>query len=489
MKIKTDVKQIGLYINGKYVEASDKGIFPVTNPANQEMIAYVSEATDDDVDRACRAAREAFEHGPWGRMTVKERSRLLRKMADIILERREEIALYDAIDVGKPYRATVEGEIERAANNIRFFADFAEQQGFEMYPMGEDYINYTRYEPVGVAALITPWNVPFMLTTWKLGPCLAAGNTAVIKPAENTPLSVSLLGEIAKEAGIPDGVVNVIHGRGKTVGAALTKHPDVDLISFTGSTLTGRNIMKNGADTLKKVSFELGGKAANIVFDDADLDKAVAGSIRAAFFNSGQVCLAGSRILVQRKIFDEFLEKFTEAAKNLKVGDPQEEGTDMGPLVSEEHYNKVVSYLKIAEEEGAKLIYGGKRPELPEHLRNGYYLEPTIYVHDNPRSRICQEEIFGPVVTIIPFDTEEEALAIANDVEYGLNGVVWTENLKRAHRVSHAIRAGTIWVNDWFVRDLRVPFGGFKKSGIGREGGRYSIEFFSEVKNVCIKIK
>jgi aminomuconate-semialdehyde/2-hydroxymuconate-6-semialdehyde dehydrogenase len=410
-------------------------------------------------------------------------------MAEIILERKEEIARLDATDVGKPFHSAVQHEVPRSANNIKFFADFMEQQGGEVYPMGDEYLNYTRYEPVGVAALITPWNVPFMLTTWKLGPCLAAGNTAVIKPAEMTPLSVSLLGEIAKEAGIPDGVVNVLHGLGGVVGTALTTHPEVDLVSFTGSTATGKRIMKSGADTLKKVSFELGGKAANIVFADANLDKAIPVSIHAAFMNSGQVCLAGSRILVQRSILDEFLARFKKAAMELKVGDPQDVETKMGPVVSEEHYKKVTSYLEIAKVENATLICGGKRPELPEYLQNGYYLEPTVYLTENPKSRICQEEIFGPVVAIIPFDTEEEALRIANDTDYGLNGVVWTENLQRAHRISHSVRAGTIWVNCWFVRDLRAPFGGFKKSGVGREGGHHSLEFFTEAKNICIALK
>lgn len=485
----TDVKNVGLYINGEYVPASSDETFAVTNPATQEVIAYVSEATEKDVDQAVRAAREAFDNGPWGKMTVEERSAKLRRMAEITVERGEEIARLDAADVGKPFAPTVKGEVPRSAHNIRFFADYMEQKGGETYPMGESYINYTRYEPVGVAALITPWNVPFMLTTWKLGPALAAGNTVVIKPAENTPLSVSLLGEIAKEAGIPDGVVNVIHGKGATVGTQLTSHPEVDLVSFTGSTTTGSTIMKNAANTLKNISFELGGKAANIIFEDADLEKAVPGSIRAAFLNSGQVCLAGSRILVQRSIFDKFVDKFTEAAKNLKVGDPSEEGTDMGPLVSEQHYNKVVSYLDVAKEEGAKLIYGGKRPEnLPEHIKNGFYLEPTIYITEDPYSRMNQEEIFGPVVTVIPFDTEEEAIQIANATKFGLDGVVWTENLRRAHRVSHAFQAGTVWVNCWFVRDLRAPFGGYKQSGIGREGGHHSIEFFTEAKNICIAL-
>ncbi|RDW20121.1 5-carboxymethyl-2-hydroxymuconate semialdehyde dehydrogenase [Oceanobacillus arenosus] len=485
----TEVKHVGLYINGEYVPASNNETFNVTNPATQEVIAHVSEATDEDVDNAIRAAREAFNNGPWSKMTVEERSAKLRRMAEIIVERGEEIARLDATDVGKPYASALKGEVPRAANNIRFFADFMEQKGGETYPMGESYVNYTRYEPVGVATLITPWNVPFMLTTWKLGPCLAAGNTAVIKPAENTPLSVSLLGEIAKEAGIPDGVVNVVHGKGSTVGTALTKHPEVDLVSFTGSTRTGSSIMKSAADTLKNVSFELGGKAANIIFEDADLEKAIPGSIRAAFFNSGQVCLAGSRILVQRSILDDFMNKFTEAAKNLKVGDPNVEGTDMGPLVSEAHYNKVVSYFDVAKEEGAKLVYGGKRPDnLPEHLKNGFYLEPTIYIAEDPNSRMNQEEIFGPVVTIIPFDTEEEAIEIANATNFGLDGVLWTENLRRAHRVSHAFQAGTVWVNCWFVRDLRAPFGGYKQSGVGREGGHHSLEFFTEAKNICIAL-
>lgn len=488
-KVQSGVKEVGLYINGRYVDSSNDETFNVTNPATQETIAYVSEATEGDVDKACRAARDAFENGPWRTMTVAERCAKLRRMAEIILERKEEIARLDAMDVGKPYQSAVLHEVPRAASNIKFFADFMEKQGGEVYPMEDEYLNYTRYEPVGVAALITPWNVPFMLTTWKLGPCLAAGNTAVIKPAETTPLSVSLLGEIAKEAGIPDGVVNVVHGLGSVVGTALTTHPEVDLISFTGSTATGKRIMKNGADSLKRVAFELGGKAANIVFEDANLDKAIPVSIHAAFMNSGQVCLAGSRILVQRPIFDEFLSRFKQAAMDLKVGDPQNADTKMGPVVSEEHYKKVTSYLEIAKEENATLICGGKRPELPDYLQNGYYLEPTVYVQENSKSRICQEEIFGPIVTIIPFDTEEEALEIANDTEYGLNGVVWTDNLQRAHRISHNVRAGTIWVNCWFVRDLRAPFGGFKKSGIGREGGHHSMEFFTEAKNICIALK
>ncbi|HEX6595238.1 MAG TPA: aldehyde dehydrogenase [Bacillota bacterium] len=489
-KTKIDVREVKLYINGEYVNSSGHRTFPVTSPSTQEEIAVVHEAIEEDVDKACQAARDAFEHGPWRTMPLSERTKKVRRMAEIIMERREELARLEALDVGKPYPVAFEREIPRAANNLTFFADYMDQMGGETYPMDEDFLNYTRYEPVGVAALITPWNLPFMLTTWKLGPCLAAGNTAVIKPAEATPMTVSLLGEIAKEAGIPDGVVNVVQGfGGRSTGEYMTKHPEVDLISFTGETSTGKHIMEAGANTLKRVSFELGGKAANIVFADADLDKAVSTSIQAAFLNSGQVCLAGSRILVQRSIMDEFAEKFKEATEQLKVGDPQDEQTSMGPVVSAEHYEKVTSYLEIAKEEGATLVTGGKRPKLDDYLREGFYLEPTVYIQEDPKTRLCQEEIFGPVVTLIPFDTEEEALEIANDTEYGLNAVIWTENLKRAHRVSHDVRAGTIWVNCWFVRDLRAPFGGMKNSGIGREGGRYSIDFFTEAKNICIALK
>lgn len=490
MSTVTSVKEVKLFINGEYVESSRNETFEVKNPATQETIAHVHEATFEDVDRAAQAARDAFENGPWRTMPVSERCQKIRRMAEIILERKEELARLEALDVGKPYTAALHHEIPRAAHNLKFFADFMEQQGGETYPMDDNYINYTRYEPVGVASLITPWNLPFMLTTWKLGPCLATGNTAIIKPAETTPLTVSLLGEIAKEAGIPDGVVNVIHGfGGGSAGEYMTTHPEVDLISFTGETSTGKAILKNGADTLKKVSFELGGKAANIIFDDADLEKAVPESIRAAFMNSGQVCLAGSRILVQRGIMDEFLAKFKEAAQQLVVGDPQDEQTNMGPLVSQEHYEKVTSYFEIAQIENSQLIHGGKRPELPERLETGYYLEPTIYVQENPLARISQEEIFGPVVTIIPFDTDEQALEIANSTDYGLNSIIWTENLKRAHNIAHNVRAGTVWVNCWFVRDLRAPFGGFKKSGVGREGGHHSLEFFTEAKNICIALK
>ncbi|HWI50378.1 MAG TPA: aldehyde dehydrogenase [Rummeliibacillus sp.] len=486
----TKLREVKLFIDGEYVNSSSNSLFEVKNPATQEIVAKVHEASFEDIDRACQAARMAFEEGPWRTMPVSERCSKIRRMAEIILERKEELARLEALDVGKPYQVALENEIPRAANNLKFFADFMEQQGGEVYPMDDNFLNYTRYEPVGVASLITPWNLPFMLTTWKLGPCLATGNTAVIKPAETTPLTVSLLGEIAKEAGIPDGVVNIVHGFGaQSAGEYMTTHPEVDLISFTGETTTGKAIMRSGADSLKKVSFELGGKAANIIFEDANLDKAIPVSIHAAFMNSGQVCLAGSRILVQRTILDEFLARFKEAASQLVVGDPQDAGTNMGPVVSEEHYKKVTSYLDIAAYENSQLIYGGKRPELASHLSTGYYLEPTVYLQENPNARICQEEIFGPIVTIIPFDTEEEALRIANGTDYGLNAVVWTENLQRAHRISHNVRAGTIWVNCWFVRDLRAPFGGFKKSGVGREGGHHSLEFFTEAKNICIALK
>ncbi|MBG9986132.1 aldehyde dehydrogenase [Facklamia sp. DSM 111018] len=487
----TNIRQVYNWINGEYVPASNGETFDVTTPISQELIAEVSESTQEDADRAVAAAREAFDNGPWGKLTVKERSDKLRRMAEIIIERAEEIGTLDAMDVGKPIRNTVQGgEVDRSANNISFFADYAEMMHGEAFPMGKDYINYTTYDPVGVSVLITPWNIPFMLTTWKLGPALAAGNTVVIKPPEVTPLSVALLGEIAKEAGIPDGVVNIVHGKGGVVGNALTSHEAVDLVSFTGSTKTGTIIQQSAANTQKKVSVELGGKAADIIFSDADLKKAVPGAIRAAYTNTGQVCLAGSRLLVQEDILDAFLEAFVAEAKAFKVGDPNDVDTDMGPIVSEDQFQKVSSYIDWAKDNGLEILAGGKRPDnLPEEISEGYYLEPTIILAPDPNSKINQEEIFGPVVSVIPFQTEEEAIKIVNNSIYGLDGVIWTENLAKAHRVAHEIKAGTIWINDWFVRDLRVPFGGAKQSGNGREGGRFSMEFFTEAKNICIRIK
>lgn len=485
----TEVLDIKLWINGEYIDSDSGNTFDVVNPANQKVIAKVSDGVQSDVDKAVAAAREAFDNGPWPRMTTAERRVKLNRMADIIKERADQIGLYDAMDVGKPQLDTIEHEIPRSSNNISFFADYADHMAAESYPMGEEYVNYTRYEPVGVAALITPWNVPFMLTTWKLGPALAGGNTVVIKPPSLTPLSISLLGEIAKEAGIPDGVVNIVHGPGGRVGNAITEHPDVDLVSFTGSTTTGTTIAQKAAGTHKKVANELGGKAADIVFADADLEKTIPGVIRAGFFNSGQVCLAGSRVLIERSFMDEFLEKFKAAAEALVVGDPQDADTDMGPIVSEGQYNKIMEYIDYARDNGLEIVTGGKRPDnLPDKIKDGYYIAPTIIIDEDPNSRLNQEEIFGPVVTVIPFDTEEEAIAIANNSIYGLDGIVWTENLSKAHRVAHGIKAGTIWVNCWFVRDLRVPFGGAKQSGNGREGGRHSMEFFTEAKNICIRI-
>lgn len=353
--------------------------------------------------------------------------------------------------------------------------------------MANGYINYVLRSPVGVAGLITPWNVPLMLETWKIGPALAFGNTVVLKPAELTPLGAWRLAQIAHEAGLPRGVFNVVHGFGPdSAGAYLTEHPDVDLISFTGESTTGRAIMAAAARSLKRVSFELGGKGANIIFADADLDRAVQVSLRASFHNQGQICVAGSRLLVQRPVFDEFLAKFAAAARALRPGDPMDPETTLGALIAPEHLERVAGYIESARQSGATLLTGGDRPELPAPFNQGNFLNPTIIAEVKPEDRVCQEEIFGPVVTVLPFDSEDEAVAIANGVPYGLSAVVQTRDVGRAVRVSAALEAGTVWVNDFFVRDLRAPFGGMKKSGIGREGGVHSLEFLTEAKTVCL---
>jgi aminomuconate-semialdehyde/2-hydroxymuconate-6-semialdehyde dehydrogenase len=447
-------------------------------------LAEVANGSEADAKRAIQSAKRAFDSGVWSKMPAEERSGILCRMADLIMENVDELAMVETLDVGKPIKESRGFDIPRAASNFRFFAEMSKYMVSEHYDK-HNIMSYAKYSPAGVTSLIIPWNLPFMQMTWKASAALAAGNTVVVKPASYTPLSAVMFGEIANKAGLPPGVLNIITGPGSTVGTAMTMDPAVRRISFVGESATGKTVMKNAAENLIPVSLELGGKSANIVFEDADLDEAVKGSIDAIYRNQGEICLAGSRLLLQESIYDLFLEKFTAAVKQIKVGDPTAEDTDMGALVSKSHLESVESYVEIGLNEGAKLACGGKRVE---GLGKGNFYEPTVLYDVNNNWRVAQEEIFGPVLVVIPFKTEEEAIRIANDSQYGLAGVVWTNDLRRAQRVSASVDSGLLWINCWYIRDLRTPFGGTKASGIGREGGRHSFEFYSEAKTITMKL-
>lgn len=473
------------FINGEFVDGGER--FPIIYPATGEQIGTAPEGKAAEIDAAVAAAKEAFKI--WSRMKPSERQRILHAFADAIEENGDELARLQTLDVGRPLRDNGPHYIARAAANIRFFADFAALSPSEAYPMENGYINYVLRHPVGIAGLITPWNVPLMLETWKLGPAIAFGNTVVLKPAEWTPLGAWKLAQLAQQAGLPPGVFNVVHGFGPaSAGEYLTTHPDVNLISFTGETTTGQTIMKNAASSLKRLSFELGGKGANIVFDDVDIVQAADIAAKSGFFNQGEFCLAGPRVFVQRPIFDQFLDAFVKRVQSIKVGDPMHPDTDMGALIIEEHLERVLAFVRDAEADGGHIVTGGKRLTMPAPFDKGFFMEPTIIADVGPQDAICQLEVFGPVVTVVPFDDEEEVINWANDTRYGLSSVVQTTNLSRAHRVAAALEVGTVWINDFFVRDLRVPFGGMKYSGIGREGGRYSQDVFTEAKTICVGV-
>jgi aminomuconate-semialdehyde/2-hydroxymuconate-6-semialdehyde dehydrogenase len=468
-------------IGGEERPAADGRTFESVNPATRRAWARVARGSAEDAAAAVAAARRAFDDGPWPRLPVAERARALHRLADLVEGQAEELGRMDATDMGKPIRQARDNDVHRTALNFRFFADYAALATDQALPSPTGHHVYTRHEPVGVAAAISPWNFPLMLASWKVAPALAFGNTVVLKPAEQAPASCHRLGLLAAEAGLPPGVLNVVQGFGPgEAGQALTEHPGVDLVTFTGESATGRAILAAGAATLKRVSFELGGKGANLVFADADLDNAIDWSLRAVFLNAGQVCLSGSRLYVQRPVYEEFLDRFVAGAEAMRLGDPLEEATEVGPLSSEEHWRKVTGYLDLAATEGAKLRSGGRG--------DGWWVRPTVLVDVRQHMRVCREEIFGPVVVVQPFDTDQEAVGLANDSPYGLNAMVFTESLRRAHRVAAAVRAGTIWVNCFFIRDLRAPFGGYKDSGIGREGGPWSREFFTEAKAVVMQI-
>ena len=473
--------QIANFINGEFHPPRSGDYFDDINPATAEVIARIPDGDEGDVDDAVRSAKAAFP--AWSRMPAAERSNLLLKLADRIEQNLDELARCESIDNGKTLALAKRLDIPRAVANFRFFATAILHQSSEAHMTDAAALNYTLRQPLGVVGLIAPWNLPLYLLSWKIAPAIAAGNTCVAKPSELTPLTANRLAELSLEAGIPPGVINIVHGYGNKAGRALTCHDDVAAISFTGGTVTGAAVAANAAPRFKKLSLELGGKNPNLIFADADLDEAIATSIRSSFWNQGEICLCGSRIFVERSIHDEFVERFAAATKRLRIGDPLDDATDVGALISEAHLRKVTGYIDLAVQEGGTIVAGGHRLDCP-----GYFVEPTIITGLGCECRVLQEEIFGPVVTITPFDDDDEAVTFANSTRYGLSATVWTRDLSRAHRVAAALDAGTIWINCWLLRDLRVPFGGMKESGVGREGGFESLNFFTEAKNVCVRI-
>ena len=474
------------YIGGELVEPSTGRWLDNVDPATGRVYSRVPAGGTDDIELAVTAAEAAFPG--WSATPARERSRLLLAVADAIERDLETFARAECVDSGKPVARAARLEIPRALSNLRFFATAILHTRSEAHAMDHEALNFTLRAPRGVAGLISPWNLPLYLLTWKIAPALATGNTAVAKPSELTPMTAFLLARACREAGLPPGVLNIVHGAGDEAGAPLVRHPRVPTISFTGSTRTGAGIAGTAGPMFKKVSLELGGKNPNVVFADTDLDEVVSSSVQAAFANQGQICLCGSRIFVEQTLYEPFLERFVEATEKLRVGDPLESTTDQGALVSEAHYDKVRGYVQLARDEGGRIRCGGERPEdLPERCRDGYFHEPTVITDLGPDSRVNQEEIFGPVVTLTPFRDEDQVVAWANGTPYGLSASVWTRDLARAHRVSERIAAGTVWVNCWLLRDLRVPFGGMKQSGVGREGGDEALRFFTEAKNVCIR--
>ncbi|CAN5389875.1 aldehyde dehydrogenase [soil metagenome] len=474
------------YINGEFVPPQSGNYIDNYNPAEGKIYSLIPDSDEKDVAVATDAAKAAFPL--WSTMQVEKRSAILLKIADLIDRDFEKLALAESIDNGKPVSQAKILDIPRAAANIRFYATGAIHASSDAHVTGIEAVNYTLRTPIGVAGCISPWNLPLYLFTWKIAPALAAGCTVVAKPSEITPMTAFLLTQLCEEAGLPKGVLNVVHGLGPKVGQAIIEHPDITAISFTGGTVTGKMIAATAAPMLKKLSLELGGKNPNIIFADCDFELAMSTTISSSFSNQGEICLCGSRIFVERSLFDRFTTEFVKRTKELTIGDPLEAVTRIGALVSEGHMNKVLSYIELAKQEGGKILVGGNRVTIEGRCSHGYFVEPTV-ITDLPHDcRTNQEEIFGPVVTIQPFDTEKEVLLYANSTTYGLSATIWTENLKKAHRVSSHVKSGIIWVNCWLFRDLRTPFGGMKQSGVGREGGWDALKFFTETKNVCIKL-
>ncbi len=474
------------YINGEFVEPHSKIYLENYNPAEGKPYSLVPDSDAQDVQLATEAAQRAF--GAWSAMAVEKRSAILQKIADLIDRDLDELALAESTDQGKPVKLAKVVDIPRASANMRFFATGAIHFSSEAHVTGQEAINYTTRTPIGVVGCISPWNLPLYLFTWKIAPALAAGCTVVAKPSELTPMTTFLFSKLCMEAGLPNGVLNIVHGLGQKAGQAIVEHPDISAISFTGGTVTGKKIAATAAPMFKKLSLELGGKNPNIIFADCDFEQALHTSIQSSFSNQGEICLCGSRIFVERSMFNRFVEEFVSRTKKLTVGDPQDEQTKVGALVSEAHMQKVLGYIDLAKQEGGNVLTGGKQVKLSGRCAEGYFVEPTVITGLDALCRTNQEEIFGPVVTIMPFDAEDEVIGYANSTGYGLSATIWTENLKRAHRVAAQVKSGIIWINCWLLRDLRTPFGGMKQSGVGREGGWEALRFFTEAKNVCVKI-
>src|SRR3989441_4865158 len=473
------------FIGGEFREPAGGKYLDNIEPATGKAYSQVADSGKEDVDLAVTAAEKTYVD--WPKKPAAERSKILLRIADLIERDLEKLARAESIDTGKPLSLARSLDIPRAASNFRFFATAILHTESEAHITDGVAFNYTLRQPRGIAGLISPWNLPLYLLSWKIAPAISVGNTAIAKPSELTPMTAFLLCEIVSEAGLPNGVLNVVPGTGPNVGAAITAHPKINTISFTGGTVTGRKVAEACAPFFKKVSLELGGKNPNIVFADADLDAAIAGSVRSSFANQGQICLCGSRVFVERSAYKNFVDRFIDKTSKLKVGDPLDPATDQGAVVNKAQLDKIKFYVDLAQKEGGKIALGGKAPaSINERCESGYFFPPTVITNLPVSCRTNREEIFGPVVTITPFDNEEEVIGYANDCDYGLASSVWTQNLNRAHRVAEQIHTGTVWVNCWLVRDLRVPFGGMKQSGVGREGGEEALRFFTEAKNICI---
>ncbi|MCI5056144.1 MAG: aldehyde dehydrogenase [Flavobacteriales bacterium] len=480
------MEKIQNLINGNLIDPIKRKFLDNRTPRTGEVYSKIPDSDEEDVALAVSAAKEAFPI--WSNYSIDKRSEILTRLSQLIEDNLEALALAESKDNGKPVSLASKVDIPRAVSNFHFYGTAIKHFASESHSMGNLALNYTLREPIGIAGCISPWNLPLYLFSWKIAPALAAGNCVIAKPSEVTPMTAYLMSKLVKEAGFPDGVLNIIHGTGPKVGQAIVEHPDIPIISFTGGTATGAAISKIAAPMFKKLSLELGGKNPNIIFDDCDFEKAVNTTVKSSFANQGQICLCGSRVFIQEKIYEKFKEAFVRKTKELIVGDPQDSKTNLGAVVSESHMRKILSYMFLAEKDGGTILAGGKQVKLEGELAGGYYLQPTIIEGLAYDCKINQEEIFGPVVTITPFKTEEDVLMMANSTKYGLSATVWTENLKRAHNISKALHAGIVWVNTWLLRDLRTPFGGVKGSGVGREGGFEALHFFTEPKNVCIKL-